>query len=112
MNVTKRTTSRTLALLLLLLLLAGCGGQKQDPLAQSLANSSDQIDVEQAAANLDRAAIAGDDLPSKTLALVRAIRRARDDGVSNSWIDKRIDDSESVIVDLCESCYSMLEGVR
>jgi len=103
---------RLLLLALLAAALAGCGGKSEDPVAQSLIQNADQADVAQAQINLAKATINGGDLPARTLALIRTIRTARDEGVSDSWINKEIDDAESVIIDLCDRCYSMLEDAR
>jgi hypothetical protein len=114
MNVTLGTTRRlalVLAVFAAALLFAGCGGTQQDPVAQALVRSGDRADVAHAEADVDRAALDGGDLKARTLDLVHALRQARSDGVSDSWIDKQIDSTQEVVVD-CDSCYSMLEDTR
>lgn len=94
---------------------ASCGGSSTDKLAQGISKDADQANVYGDEAKLDKISINGpvSQMFSQTQTLISDLQQARTDGVSNTWIDKQISDSENTVETVgCHDCFSILEDAR
>ena len=92
-----------------------CGGSSTDKLAQGISKDADQANVYGDEAKLDKISINGpvSEMFPQTQTLISDLQQARADGVSSSWIDKQISDSQNTVETVgCHDCFTALEDAR